>query len=138
MTLWITLGAVLLAAVGIGVALLIHHQQAQRQPPAFVPAPGKFRVVAQHGRGNPQPTSLILDATRVTVAFGAVFRENGVARAGMSLAAPSEPGAPRRDYAVYQAGDTVTLGSVEVRVLAIYPEPDDANDAVDLQLTFVE
>lgn len=133
--LWIVLGVLALAIVALAVGLLISYRHSQQKPPPLVAGPGRFRVVAQHGSGRPPPQLLTIGTTRVSVALGATFTDHGRATAGMSFDVPSDPSRPSRDYATYTVGDSLTLGTVHIRVLAIYIEPNEDNDAVDLQIT---
>jgi hypothetical protein len=124
---------VVVAVVFVVTELVRSNRQSDQKPPAFVAAPGKFRVPAQHGDGN-QTHYLTFGSTTVTVSFGRASRSDGVLVAGMSLSAPNAPGAPSRPYATYRVNDAITLGAIKVVVLAIYLEPNGANDAVDLMI----
>ncbi|HVU90964.1 MAG TPA: hypothetical protein VHC23_01950 [Jatrophihabitans sp.] len=123
-----------LAVIGIVVGLSVGGGSGSGpHKPALHPAPGKYRLTPQlPGNGAPpQPRLLTNGATRVLVAFGGVVRQDGRARAALTV---SLPGSDQRTAGRYGPDAVIHLGAARVTVLAVYDEPGTDDDAVDLQV----
>jgi hypothetical protein len=135
--LWSVVVAGVLVVAGLVIAVLVTTHHNNQKPPAPVAAPGTVRITHQPSRGAPPPQYVTMGSNRVGVILGATQSTNGRPTAALVAFAYSEPGTPSSALATYAVGDVITLGRVRIKIVAIYVEADQANDAVDVQITRV-
>lgn len=135
-TLALVVAAVVVAvAVTVAILLLGVSGSENAKPPPFHPGPGKVRLdLDLPGRGIPPAPKLVTaGSTRLFITFGDASTQGGKPVAWLSVSVPDEPGQSTSGH--YGAGSVIRVDQVQVRVLAVYVEPNEDNDAVDLQIT---